>query len=153
MLKADYSVNIDLPQSEVWSYLEDWSHWAKQVPGYQTHKKVSAADSVWELHGKVGTITKDLKLYVRILETVSPSIVQFRIRDSENRCLGNGCFKLSGLSSRSSELTCLLELELKGLTGKISAPLIGSLLPTVLEKFVQRIIKPLKETDSVALSL
>lgn len=153
MLKADYSVKIDLPQLDVWNYLEDWSSWARQVPGYQTHKKVSATESIWDLHGKVGSISKTLELHVIILKMDSPSIVQFRVRDSENRCLGNGCFELSGVSPRSSTLTCLLELELKGLTGKMSAPFIGSLLPALLEKFVQRIIKPLTEVDSVALSL
>ncbi|MFD1065922.1 SRPBCC family protein [Oceanobacillus locisalsi] len=153
MLKADYSLNMNLSTSDVWRYLEDWSNWAKQVPGYQTHKNVSALDSIWELHGKAGTITKDLKLYVTITEMTSPSTVQFRFRDSEERCFGSGCFELSDLSSRSSKLTCLLELELKGLTGKMSAPLVGSLLPALLEKFVQRIVRPLTETDTVALSL
>ncbi|WP_080873118.1 SRPBCC family protein [Oceanobacillus timonensis] len=153
MLKADYSLNMNLSQSDVWRYLEDWSNWAKQVPGYQTHKNVSPMDSIWELQGKAGTITKHLKLYVTMTEIVSPSTVQFRFHDSENRCLGSGCFELSCLSSRSSKLTCLVELELKGLTGKMSAPLVGSLLPALLEKFVQRIIKPLTETNPVALSL
>lgn len=153
MLKADYSMNLNLPQSDVWRYLEDWSNWAKQVPGYQTHKNVSATYSIWELHGKAGSLTKNVKLYVTITEITAPATVQFRVRDSEDRCLGSGCFELSQLSSRSSTLTCLLELELKGLTGKISAPLIGSLLPGLLEKFIQRIAKPLTETDSVALPL
>ncbi|WP_152655329.1 SRPBCC family protein [Oceanobacillus sp. CFH 90083] len=153
MLKADYSMNINLPQSNVWNYLEDWSNWAKQVPGYQTHRNVSTMDSIWELHGKAGNITKDVKLYVKIIDMTAPATVQFRVRDSENKCLGAGCFELTPLSSRSSTLTCLLELELKGLAGKMSAPLISSFLPALLEKFIQRITKPLTETDSVALSL
>ncbi|GIO24485.1 CoxG family protein [Oceanobacillus sp. J11TS1] len=153
MLKAVYSVKIDLPQSAVWNYLEDWSNWARQVPGYQTHTEVSTVESIWELHGRVGSMAKDVKMHVSIMEITAPSIVQFRVRDSENRCLGSGCFDLSQLSDRSSELTCFIELELKGLAGKMSAPLIASLLPVLLEKLVQRMIKPLTEADSVALPL
>lgn len=153
MLKANCQTEIALPQNHVWRYLEDFSNWADQVPGYQTHKKLSKMDSVWKLQGKAGALTKKLTLHVSITEMICPTSVHFRLHDSENHCFGNGSFQLASMSSCSSQLTCSMELKLTGITGKISATFIHSLLPSLLERFIKRITKPLTSTDSVALSL
>ena len=75
MAEVEYTTTAKLPVAAIWDFVCEMDNWAPLLTGYQSHEKQSESESVWALKGDVGSLTRLVKLQVRVTEWAGPERV------------------------------------------------------------------------------
>ncbi|MFS0750680.1 CoxG family protein [Oceanobacillus sp. 1P07AA] len=139
MVKCHHEVKLNTDSIQVWEFIEDWSNWVEIVPGYKNHKIVSKEESIWKIHGEIGSLKKDTHIHVRILEVKAPSFILFTMDALKDQCIGKGSFHVKSFNQNDTIVSGNMELTIKGWKGTMLYPIVKQLLPKILEDFMEKI--------------
>ncbi|BAC14593.1 hypothetical protein [Oceanobacillus iheyensis HTE831] len=153
MVKCHHEVKLNTKSIRVWEFIEDWSNWVEIVPGYQEHQIVSNEESIWKIHGEVGTFKKDTHIHVRILEIKAPSSILFTVDALNEQCLGKGSLHVKSFNQNDTIMSGNMELTIKGWKGTMVYPIVKQLLPKILEDFMEKISTKIEKPSKLQRSM
>lgn len=94
MPEAEYATTSRLPIEVIWEFVRDMDRWAPFVTGYRSHRKEGERDSLWELRGDVGVLSRAVRFRVHVTEWAGPSRVAFALEGLNEPLTGEGAFRL-----------------------------------------------------------
>ncbi|WP_022884474.1 CoxG family protein [Glaciibacter superstes] len=97
MSEIEYTVQINAPVDEVWSFIEDFQNWARFVIGYQKMELVNEKRSTWTLRGDVGMLAREVDIQVDITEWMPGERVEFQLTGLTERISGSGSMVMTAV--------------------------------------------------------
>lgn len=128
-------VEVAAPVADVCAFVARYEAWADLFPGYQTHRVVSPAVSVWTVRGDVGMFSRIVDTEVEILPGDPDAGWRFAVRGVTESFAGEGVFRATALDGDRSALSFALALEAGGMVGPMVNALLKTRLPDMLGTF------------------
>jgi carbon monoxide dehydrogenase subunit G len=101
MPEVEYTTEMRLPASAVWSFVSDMNNWAPFLTGYQKHEILDATDSIWTLKGEVGILSRMVELRAHVTEWVAPQRVSFSLTGINEAVDGGGTLLIRRVEARA----------------------------------------------------
>ena len=144
MPSVDYTKTIDVPLTEVWSFVRDMNNWAPLVKGYQSHEVLNERESLWNVKADLGVLSRATKARVEITEWVEGERVAFTMKGVNEPIEGGGVIQLREAGA-GTEIRGEATLNFGGLMGPIANRLIGPLVRDQAEELVTKIVAAVQE--------
>ncbi|WP_066320121.1 CoxG family protein [Bacillus sp. FJAT-29814] len=147
-----HQVEVNVPISRVWNFVQNMDNWAPLIPGYIQHRKYTNRQSSWDFYSKIGFIKKKVSLMITIKEWVQPTKVTFTLTGTNEKLSGGGYFIAEAIDKNNTRITGFLEMTGAGAMGPMVNALLKSQLPKVIEQMVTAIPAKLEEQNRNILS-
>jgi carbon monoxide dehydrogenase subunit G len=138
---------VPVEVAAVWRFVADMNNWATHVPGYRQHTMISDRESLWQVAGDIGILSREVELRVLITEWREPSEVSFTLEGTEEPVEGSGRFTAAAVSPSETGLGFELSLTSSGPMGPVINVLLGTQLPRIAEQFVAALVADLERDD------
>jgi carbon monoxide dehydrogenase subunit G len=147
MPEVEYIHIVRCPIDVTWEFIKDMNNWATFFPGYQKHEILNDTDSVWQLSGDLGILTRIVQFQIHLTEWIDCKKVAFTLKGLNESVEGEGGFILAPYmdGASSSEVTLKLKLKAGGVMGPIVNALMKPMLRPVAEDFARKISAQLEK--------
>jgi carbon monoxide dehydrogenase subunit G len=149
MPSGTHSVDLDVPISDIWSFVSDMNKWAPLVPGYMDHKILNDKQSTWSFKGDIGIMKKKIKLQIDIKEWVEPTLVTFDLTGLNENFSGNGYFEAKKMTESKTKMTGNLDITAKGIMGPMVNTVLKSFVPKTAEELTTAIANKIEEIEMI----
>ncbi|MGM9966418.1 MULTISPECIES: CoxG family protein [unclassified Rummeliibacillus] len=139
MATASHSVEVKVPQKEVWDFVSNMEKWATLVPGYREHQIINDQQSTWTFSGNVGVLKKEVKVQIDITGWEEPNKISFNLTGLTDKFSGNGYFEDKAIDENKTEMTGHLEVKAGGLAGPVLNPIFSAVLPKATSILTNRV--------------
>jgi carbon monoxide dehydrogenase subunit G len=102
MPEVEYTTEMRLPASAVWSFVSDMNNWAPFLTGYQKHEIIDATDSIWTLKGEVGILSRMVELRAHVTAWEAPQRVSFSLTGINESVDGGGSLLIRSAAARAT---------------------------------------------------
>lgn len=129
MPSVEHDRLVSAPFSRVWSFVRDMDNWAPLVTGYQQHQKISDNESIWQLKGELGGLSRVAEFKAVVTEWDESGRVTFTLQGINEPVTGNGTFlaqSLTGTAAFAPERQGVLSKLFAGIFRYIFAQIFGS---------------------------
>ncbi|HWI47512.1 MAG TPA: SRPBCC family protein [Rummeliibacillus sp.] len=139
MATASHTVEVQVPQKEVWDFVSQMEKWATLVPGYREHQILNDKQSTWTFAGNVGVLKKEVKVQIDIIGWEEPSKISFELTGLSDKFSGTGYFEDVALDANKTQMTGHLEVKAGGLAAPVLNPLFTAVLPKATSVLTNRV--------------
>jgi carbon monoxide dehydrogenase subunit G len=141
-------IAIDLPITDVWTFVKKMENWAPLVPGYISHEIVDEEQSTWTFKGDLGMIKKKIKMQVDITNWLEPTRVAFDLTGLNENFTGEGYFEAIALDGVPTKMTGYLNIEAQGPMSKLVNKMLESFVPQTASELTYAIGTHLQKSIS-----
>lgn len=139
MATASHTVEVQVPQKEVWNFVSQMEKWATLVPGYREHQIINDRQSTWTFAGNVGALKKEVKVQIDITGWEEPSKISFDLTGLTDKFKGKGYFEDIALDASKTQMTGHLEVKAGGLAAPVLNPIFSAVLPKATSVLTNRV--------------
>ncbi|WP_146551522.1 CoxG family protein [Rummeliibacillus sp. SL167] len=139
MATASHTVEVSVPQKEVWDFVSHMEKWATLVPGYREHQILNDKQSTWTFAGNVGVLKKEVKVQIDITEWEEPHKISFTLTGLSDKFSGQGYFEDVELGANKTQMTGHLEMKAGGLAAPVLNPIFVAVLPKATSILTNRV--------------
>ena len=139
MATASHTVEVQVPQNEVWDFVSQMEKWATLVPGYREHQIINDKQSTWTFAGNVGVLKKEVKVQIDIISWEEPAKINFELTGLTDKFTGTGYFEGQSLDASKTQMTGHLEIKAGGLAAPVLNPIFTAVLPKATSILTNRV--------------
>ncbi|GEL03644.1 SRPBCC family protein [Rummeliibacillus sp. G93] len=139
MATASHTVEVNVPQKDVWEFVSKMENWATLVPGYREHEMMDEQHSNWTFAGNVGVLKKEVKVEITITSWDEPNKISFTLTGLTDKFTGNGYFEGEAISEEKTKMTGYLEVKAGGFAAPVLNPIFQAVLPKATSMLTNRV--------------